>query len=311
VAIPAIPLFYQPPVSIGATRIIQDKGIYVFDFAELNAWRLRVLVDVLLPPEIIYQSLKPNEPEQYFGVFQVVEGGYVLYQQNIKYLHQQIYRYQNDPAKVAFDAIFNLSVLNYNLYVSAKTILDSIPAAGAIGFGESQQGRHLATPATEIWIRTANNCKIAVHTEVLPLPKLDGVPATVPEPEADNSPSAPSNAGGDGHDPENSSPDRQPTPPYNPPDNDNGRTTPPPGLPVLPGQWFAVIGGFRAGCTDTYGGFRYALPGATNGNITPTITETGQGSCGSTSKDGTVSYDGAVVNEPRDYISYDFDFVPD
>lgn len=233
---PASPVVTQPSIVIGATRIIENKGIYVLDEGELTAWRLRILVDIIRPPSIIYQSLKPNEPENYFGVFQLIEGGFVISQANIKYLHQQIYRYQNDPAKSLFDSVLLGRTLIFDLFQTGTAILNSIPASASISASEFIQGAHLATPITEIWINCANQTKLAIHTEYLPLPRIGGQPVSIPEPKADESPSAPPLPGGDATPPPESNPATPPSPPYHPSDQDNNRTTPT-GVATPLGKW--------------------------------------------------------------------------
>lgn len=305
---PSFPVVSQPPVQVGNTRIIQNKGIYVFDENELTAWRLRVLVDVIEPPAKIYESLKPNEPERYFGVFQIVEGGFVISQHNLKFTHQQVYRYQNDPAKALFDSTYAGLAQTFNLYITGTAILNAIPNGGTINVSDYARGRHLATPATEIWFRTANGAKIAVHTEYLPLPEIGGQPASIPEPAADASPSAPSNPGGNGTPPADAPPPAAPTPPYNPENGDNGRTTPP-GTGAIVGQWYNVYVSYGPGCVLEPEPKRYLMPGCTNGAVRPIQNEGGQGTCGGDSKRGTVTYGGVLQYEAVDYVTSTFEFV--
>jgi hypothetical protein len=232
------PTLYQPPLQVGATRIIENKGIYLLTAGEKSSWRLRILLDVIVEPKINYKSFKPNEPEQFFGYWELVEGGYVLEQHAIKYLHHQIYRYQNDPAKALFDLHAESILITIDIFNMGGAILDSIPGAPSLIFDPGRPGTHLETPIDEIWIKLVSGCKVAIHTEFLPLPKIDGVPASYTEPESIPSPTAPTdgNSGGNPTPPNQSQPDRPANPPYNPDTNDANRTTPP-GVPAASGSW--------------------------------------------------------------------------
>jgi len=101
--------------------------------------------------------------------------------------------------------------------------------------------------------------------------------------------------------------------------NNDGKDDPLDNKPVEPkpgdaiagsGRWFAVYTGYDVGCIPNPNLKRFELPGATDGSITPILVETGTGSCGSPTKDGTVTYNGAVVDQPRDYTNYGFEFIP-
>lgn len=81
-------------------------------------------------------------------------------------------------------------------------------------------------------------------------------------------------------------------------------------LPPTVGQWYGIYSGFNPGCATTYTDREYALPGATSALITPVVTEQGSGSCGGQSKNGQVTYNGNVVDTPRDYTSYTVVFRP-
>lgn len=298
------PAVTQPPVEVGNTRIIENKGIYVFSEQELSCWRLRVLCDVIVEPAIVYKSFKPNEPEQYFGVFQIVEGGYVISQHNVKYLHQQVYRYQNDPAKALFDSVLAGHILTVSIFNTAAAILNSIPASANITYSPYEAGRHLATPATEIWFKAVPGCKLAIHTEYLPLPQIGNLDASIPEPAADSSPSAPSNPGGDPNPPDNASPSTPPTPPYDPPTQDNDRTTPTGNTGE--GAWVMVYSGFNPGCAGTYSDRRFTLSLATDPNSSPTEGSRTPGTCGETSFNVGVLYNGSVIEQANDITAISF-----
>lgn len=306
---PATPPFlFQPGLEVGATRIIQEKGIYILTDAEMGAWRLRVLLDVIVQPPVGYRSYKPNEPENFFGYFQLVEGGFVIEQYPIKYLHQQIFRYQNDPAKNLFDSKVEGIYAILATFNAGAAILNSIPGSANLTYSSHVPGNHLQCPVTDIWIKTVPGCKVAIHTEYLPLPRIDGVPASTTSPQSLPSPSAPGDntAGGNGSPPEDAPPTREPDPPYDPPTNDNDRTTPTGNAEE--GQWFAIISGID-GNGQTYSGFRFALPGATNGSIEPILTNV-QPTLPEGYFKATVLYNGAIVNQPDGYSSYTFEFVP-
>lgn len=75
------------------------------------------------------------------------------------------------------------------------------------------------------------------------------------------------------------------------------------------GQWFENYSSFAPGCTPYDGVERRPLLGCTDGNITPVFVDSGQGTCGATSRNGAIMYGGRLVKEPRDIISITFDFV--
>jgi hypothetical protein len=235
----------QPALVVGTPRIIEDKGIYIFSEAERNAWRTRLLVTVLKKPDIIYESFKPNEPECYFGVYQVVDKGYIQSQGNLKFPFQEVFRNENHSAHrnvIEFfiqnqDALIATSIGNIILDGLGKPHL--VPGVGGAFF------KHLAIPSTEVWFKVVGGCKIAVVCEHLPLPLVDGDDGSSFEPEQDNNPSnaggGSGGSGGGGGNPSNppgTNPDSPSTPPYNPSNQDNNRTS---SLNRAPGRWMVTI----------------------------------------------------------------------
>lgn len=305
---PIKPVISQPDLVVGTPRIIAEKGIYVLSSVERGAWELRVVVDVIREPPVSYRSFRPNEPENYFGAYQLVSLGCVVARYDLKYLHQEIFRYRNDAAKNQFDIrylyfctqVFEFSGLAQLLSVSSPSYsLEQV---------RPDFGKHLPCPITEIWFHAQNEAKISVRIEYLPLPKLEGDPVSSPESKADDSPSKPANEGGNSSPPSGLLPTTPPSAPYHPSDQDDGRTTPT-GTPVSPvGQWFAVIAGID-GNNRTYSGYRQALPGATNGLITPTLVGVHPSSPPGYFA-ARVLYDGRYVDEPDGYSSYTFEYHP-
>lgn len=217
--------YVAPQLKQGSPRVIEDKGIYVFTADERNAWRTRLRVQIIVPPAILYKSFKPNEPDQYFGVWQAVANGFVADQGNLRFTNQEIYLWENHAGATQLFGWVESDNLNTNLFAVGNAILtDGLGKPGFTGDPPRRLER-LPLPYTEFWFNFVPGCKGIVQTEYLTLPVFDAAKDPVPSPEADGNPKNPSSQGGNPGQPDGVNPDTPTTPPYNPDNQDNGRTS--------------------------------------------------------------------------------------
>lgn len=244
----------------------------------------------------LYKNYRYPRYKNFYGYAQIMTGGYVVQNVKLEHINQEILHWQQ----------------------SSTDVLQSV------GCGIKKVLANLTPPvASQVTLYLLRQRYTSVRFRLLPgivanvalnwhFPELLCDETLVAPPEAQGNPQAtdnmhgdpanrPTDQGQDGKDRSNNDGKDDP--------NDDRPHEPVPGSAVaVMGQWFAIIAGID-GNNQTYSGYRYALPGATNQAIVPMLVNVRPSSPAGYFQ-AEVVYGGTIVNRPDGYSSYTFEFVP-
>ncbi len=246
----------------------------------------------------LYRNFKFPRHRNFYGYAQIMAGAYVVRSVPLEFINQEIIHWHQDSTDIL-----------QSIGCGVKKILANLtpPVASQVTLYLLRQRftsvRFRLSPGVKAnvalrWYFVDQLCDELIvappdaQGNASPANNKDGSPSTRPPSQGEDAKDPSNNDGKD--DPLDSKPDH-----------------PRPGRKVgETGQWWGLYVARDPGCVVNPATKRYAFPGANDPNVVPVVTESGQGSCGGGTKNGTVTYGGAIVDTPRDYESYSVEFIP-
>lgn len=247
----------------------------------------------------LYDNFRYPRFKCFYGYAQIMSGAFVIRSVPLEHINQEILHWRDEVFGLTETIGCYAKALAIALTPTRDLVTNSVLTRQRITGVRFRLAETIRANVTLTWETGEAKCGGNV---------LSPLPAQGQPPAPNNSNSGanprPPEQGGDNSDPSANDGDYDPTAGLPEPP----KPTEPPG--GLVGQWFDVYSGYNAGCAGTYPTRTYAIPGATNGDITPSAVRTGDGSCGNSSYNYRVLYGGVAQYEAADVLSQTFLFVP-